>query len=173
MNRILFLLFAIVLIAACKKAEEPTTVEDNIRGTWKRTSGKVWARNLITGAVDTTADYTTLLDTCVKDDALEFKDSYKGVLHLGAKQCNVGDPESVPFRWETTGNGTGLRIYEALEYFKNANGNVNASILTLTKTFMTLRYTQEFFIRQPHTPGGTDTVIMRDTATFTDIFRKQ
>lgn len=174
MNKILVAAgFLLLGFSACKKVEETKTVDDSIRGTWSRTSGKSWARNPFTGVVDTVGDYTANLPTCIKDDGLEFLTNYKGSTHLGSDQCNVGDPESVPFRWETTNNGKGLRIYDVAEYFPQVRGNVNADILILTKGFMTLRYTVDTFFRLPQTPGGTDTMIVRDTVTYTDIFQKQ
>src|SRR4051812_34486788 len=108
------LLAALVIIAsltACNKADDPTTAEDTIRGTWRRTSGKSWTRNPVTQHVDT-VDYASSLPSCITDDALEFKENYLGSIHLGGTTCNAGDPESVPFRWETTNAGTGLRIYD-------------------------------------------------------------
>ena len=174
MNKILLAAgLLLVGFSACKKVDETKTADDSIRGTWARTGGKSWARNPFTGTVDTVADYTANFPSCIKDDGLEFLASYKGITHLGSDQCNAGDPESVPFRWETTGNGKNLHIYDVAEYFPHVRGNVNADILTLTKGFMTLRYSIDTFFRLPQTPGGTDTVIVRDTVTFTDIFQKQ
>lgn len=162
-------LLIIASLASCKKAEDQTTTEDTIRGTWARTSGKAWARNPFTGNVDTT-NYTTSLPSCVTDDALEFKANYLGSIHLGGNVCNAGDPESVPFRWETINAGNGLRIYDVAEYFPHVSGNVNSSILTLVKGFMTLRYTRDTFYIV--STGGVNQIV-KDTITYTDVFKKQ
>jgi hypothetical protein len=171
MNKALLgaLFIVVAAMASCSKLEDVKTAEDTIRGTWSRVSGRYWVRNHTTGGFDTTV-YYSLLPACIQDDALEFQESYKGLTHLGSNQCNAGDPEAVPFRWETTNAGTGIRIYDVAEYFPHVSGNVNASILNLTKATMTIRYTQE-----TSTVVGTppNSQIVRDTFTFTDIFRKQ
>lgn len=165
MIRSLLILSAVVLLLpACKKAEETTSSEDILRsGRWKRTSAKSTYHG-------TTTDAFAGLPDCLKDNTLEFKVNYKGTEYHNNK-CSNGDPDTAPFEWGFTNSGQNLRIYNANETFffstspapGSTSTSVNAEVLQLSDNQLSMRY--QVFIQDPINQT-------LDTATIVDVFRR-
>lgn len=150
-----------LLFAACKKAETPDSFEDKLRGgQWKRSSLLLTFR-LGTGEMTTQNAYAPL-DTCLKDNTLEFKTAYVGTERKGNYKCSVGDPDETTFNWEIFNSGKNIRIYNVPETF-DGESSINADIVTLTTNQLSLRYV--IINRNPITQTA-------DTFTFADVFRK-
>jgi hypothetical protein len=162
MKRILLgLSFFALLFAACKKAETPESFEDKLRsGQWKRTALTLTYRSG-TGAVVTDNLFRTM-DTCRKDNTLEFKANYAGLERKNVLKCSAGDADETPFTWEIFNSGKNIRIYNVAETFYGENA-INADIMTLTSNELTIRY--QFIERDPLTHDA-------DTFTLADTFRK-
>lgn len=154
MIRSLLILSAVVLLLpACKKAEETTSSEDILRsGRWRRTSAKTTYHGVTTDV--------SMAD-CLKDNTLEFKVNYRGVEYRNTK-CSNGDPDTAPFEWGFANSGKNLRIYNATETFL-AISSVNAEVLQLTDNQLSMRY--HIFIQDPINQT-------LDTATIVDVFRR-
>lgn len=162
MKRTLLSAFAVTLLfAACKKVDTPTSNEDMLRGgRWKRTSLKVTYRQG-TGAMKTD-DIFTPLDTCIKDNSLEFKTAYVGTEYKNVIKCSAGDPDETPFNWEIFNSGKNIRIYNVPETFRGES-SINADVLTLSSNMLSIRYV--YIKRNPLTQTA-------DTFTYADVFRK-
>jgi len=151
----------ILLFAACKKAETPDSFEDKLRGgQWKRSSLLVTYRSS-TGRM-ITEDALGPLDTCLKDNTLEFKTAYVGTERKNNLKCSVGDPDETPFNWEIFNSGKNIRIYNVPETFSGET-SINADILNLTANELSIRYVA--IDRDAITQTA-------DTFTFADVFRK-
>lgn len=160
---LLSLLVLVLGFAACKQVDEIASPEDTLRGgSWRRTSLKKTYKDPATNK-DTTVEQYAQLDTCVKDNRLEFKGNHEGVEQRNGQKCSAGDPDTAPFFWELTDAGKGIRIYNAPETF-SANASINADILTLTGSLVTFRYS--------HTDVDPMNPQNKTVTTYTEEFRR-
>lgn len=150
-----------LFLAACTKGDDPVSIEEDLRGgTWRRTSGKVTLKDPLTGG-DSTLDYLTDLPDCRKDNAMEFKENFEGLMHMGAQQCIAGEPDTKKFTWQVTNNGTRLLLYGVEDFFPQSD--IAADIISQTLGYLTIRYQVITVDPQFQT---------RDTLTYNDVLRK-
>ena len=162
MNRLLLTLSLLLLIfSACTKPDNPVTAEEDLRsGTWVRSSGKVTAKDSLTGG-DSTTDYVAPQDTCRKDNSLVFKENRVGVMNLGVLHCTIGEADTKTFTWQITEDGQHISLYGVSDYFP-AN-DIDADIITRTLGYLTIKYKVIEI----------DPVFQTsDTLVYTDVLRK-
>ena len=159
MARSLLILAVLALsFAACNKADETESPEDKLRGgQWRRNSLRVTYRF---GTKDTTVDGLKLLDSCKRDNSLEFKANHLGTEHRNYR-CSAGDPETYDFEWEVYNSGANMRIYTLQETFSGKP--IDAAIQELSSNQLSLRY--QLYNQNPLTQRT-------DTVTCVDVFRK-
>lgn len=162
MKRLLLSIAALtLLLAACKKSEDTISDEDMLRGgQWKRASLTATYR-LQTGALTTENIYTPM-DTCLKDNTLEFKVNYVGTERKNFLRCGVGDPDETTFNWEIYNSGNNIRLYNVTELFGGESA-INAQVINLTANELSIQY------RLIDVDSATHDM---DTVTYADIFRK-
>jgi hypothetical protein len=139
MNRLLLTLgVAALLFSACKKGDQTTSAEEDLRsGTWRRTSGKVLYKDPISRS-DSLRDYVLTDSLCRKDNSLNFKEGRIGYIDPGSVHCTPGEYQK-EFTWEVSKDEKHISLYDVADYFPI--NDVDAEILTRTLGYLTIRYT--------------------------------
>jgi hypothetical protein len=161
MNRVLLALCALpLLFAACKKSDEATSVEEDLRsGIWQRTSGKVSQLDPDTRKV-VIRDYYADEPDCRKDNSLKFGIDYTGTIDHGKKFCSSAET-TTDFHWEVSKDEQHISLYGVKDYFPV--NQLDAEILTRTLGYLTIRY-QVINADAAHSTY--------DTLTYTDVLRR-
>lgn len=161
MTRVLLALCTLgLLFAACKKSDETTSAEEDLRsGIWQRTSGKVSYLDPDTRKV-VIHDYYADEPDCRKDNSLKFGADYTGTIDHGKKFCTSAET-ATDFHWEVSKDETRISLYGVKDYFPV--NDLDAEILTRTLGYLTIRY-QVINADPLHSTY--------DTLTYTDVLRR-
>jgi len=126
---LLSILFSSTVLISCKKDDDPdekTNTELITAGTWR-----------FGAAFIGTADVSSGLQTCQKDNTMVFAAAGTGTLDEGPTKCNSADPQTVPFTWSFSSNETILNVSATLFTGGSNTFNVvtiNESQLVLSQT---------------------------------------
>ncbi|MEO6833001.1 MAG: hypothetical protein ABI169_12410, partial [Chitinophagaceae bacterium] len=164
MNRAIFLFSALLMmLASCSKVTAPDTVEQTLRSanSWVRINARVVYKDPLTGG-DSTKNYIDSSIVCRLDNTMKFNDGFVGTINLGAKHCEIGEPDTRNFTWQATADGKHLSLYGVQDMFPM--NNVDAQITTLTLGTLAIRYSSITIDPQFQTA---------DTLIYTDVFRQQ
>lgn len=164
MNRAILLFSAfLITLASCSKVSAPDTVEQTLRSAnaWVRTNARVVYKDPLTHG-DSTKNYIDSSIVCRLDNTMKFGEGFRGTIDLGAKHCEIGEPDTRDFTWQATADGKHLSLYGVQELFPI--NNVDAQITTLTLGTLALQYT--VITKDPAFQTA-------DTLIYTDVFRKQ
>lgn len=160
MKQILFVLLVVAVAASCKKTDEPKTGHDTLRaGKWKQSTGRIKVKGF---NIDTTYDYFVDLPDCRKDDYLEFRTNFDGVVNTAANKCTSAESDESDFTWELVNNDQNLNVYTAEDFF--GTSNVKSDVVSLSEDKLAIKYT---FL----TKNMTDTT-RRDTITMNNAYTK-
>lgn len=152
---ILLLSALLIIIASCKKVEEPKYKEDSLRqGKWR--VAHVVKKTRLT---DNTFYIDTLKRTpsdaeCKADDYIEFKTANNGVLKTGEKKCQA-EIDEIPIRWGITDNDTKVYVYQAAEMFFG-NNDVSGNLKDFSDNQFIIDYMTTTYLNG--TGGKIDTV---------------
>lgn len=132
---------AILFTAACKKATDVTSREDQLRGEggWVQTAGFVKYRVPGTN-IDSNIDYWKSASPCFKDNRFVFGQVNDGTLQSGANRCDAGEPSTRTFFWQLLDGDQVLEINYVGDAFFGAEP-VRAQITEFSSNSMKLMYT--------------------------------
>jgi hypothetical protein len=102
LSLIICFLPALIFMQSCKKdnATTPKTKTELITsGSWK--IDKVTLSGI---------DYTSMIETCQKDNSISFQANGTGSWDEGPTKCDNADPQTNPFTWDFQSNETLLHI---------------------------------------------------------------
>lgn len=105
-----FLSFSMLMMQCSKDEETPQTAADKIIGSWLMTADTYSPAYDYFGSGQLITEAFPLYDACEKDNLLIFKTNSEGVFDESALKCDPSDPQTIPFLWTITTNGTVLNI---------------------------------------------------------------
>lgn len=154
---------AILFTAACKKATDVTSREDQLRGEngWQQTAGMVKYRVPGTN-IDSNTDYWKNASPCFKDNRFVFGEVNDGTLQSGANRCDIGEPSTRTFFWQLLDGDEVLEINYIGDAFFGAEP-VRAQITEFSSNSMKLTYTASDTL-----PGQ----MLPTTFTYTNTYTK-
>ena len=132
---------AILFTAACKKATDVISREDELRGEggWRQTSGFVKYRVPGTN-IDSNTDYWKNVAECYKDNRFIFEEVNAGTLQYGANRCDPGEPSMRTFFWQLLEGDQVLELNYVGDAFFGAEP-LRAQITEFSGSSMKLVYT--------------------------------
>lgn len=86
-------------------------------------------------------DVSSFVETCQKDNILDFSNDGTGTSDEGPTKCDPSDPQSSPFTWNFQNNETVLFI--SAPFFAGSNSTFN--IVSLTETELVLSQDIDIF----------------------------
>src|SRR4051794_40664330 len=107
----ILILLVVVIIASCSKNSTPIAGRSDMlrTGKWTLASGSVTMK--LPSGKDTTLNYLNFLPSCHQDDYMIFRDNQDASMFSNSTKCNVGDPDSVTFKWGFANNNNNLSLY--------------------------------------------------------------
>lgn len=117
----LFTLAVIALFPSCQKDDNDTSgktkTELITESNWK-----------FSKATSSGFNISGFLDDCQKDNILRFQASSSGTVDEGATKCDPGDPQTVSFTWNFSGDESAIHISTAL--FEGGSNDFTLESLT-------------------------------------------
>lgn len=129
----LFLSISILLLQCSKDEETPQVPADKIIGSWVMTADSYSPAYDYFGNGQLITEVFPFYDACEKDNLLIFKSNSQGDFDESTLKCDASDPQTIPFLWTITNNGTVLNI-SAIADFDIVQ--LDAATLKLKSTFV-------------------------------------